>query len=1080
MGLDSFSKKYKGFLMTPESEDGSPDSQNKEVVLEDDLKTRATDVADLKLPEKISELLGYGAVQSPDQREALMAVPLLKSRQVLLLKQINALDNALDTKKASADIRESVAFINKLHLKIKTELQARSKKPYKSTDSVISDNEKLVQKKQQEQNKEQLRDLKKRVQTVFLTHRDIRDQFNTGWNERFGGSWSTAQEGDEYNVLSRSIPMLVKEVERYEMLAKRRVLTGGVSEMNSVLDAKRASVNPDEMTAQREVSEVSVFSRMRNRYMMIKEEVSQAVTADTSQKNTPEYESFQRLVRKVEPFLKDADSITRNYSLIKAFTEMMEREALKITGTKHLILPENQSVENVPTVTESAAQQHLKNNLHSPKRLQEQEEQMQVSTDERAQEDELQDVRKATSVANAPAILQPTTEHTLVADASKTVTPETELPASDIKFKESVPEVKKTGWWNKTFLETQNTPKTATVDDSHQQVDVASSSEIADDRSMKGIESHSTIASGPGNRAEEDRINDEIDAQEAKFNYDQQTPAEQRNQEAFDAQNKSSEGTTISIDTRGGDVLGAVGVGNSIGGSVSKSEGASMASGHVPLEKETVSAKPIESVEPATPVEAAATELKPAPVSSVEVQSSAPSVIEKEVLASNTEDLPALVLTEKQRINDVITDGYVEPDMGAIGQEDWKQVSPDTTAIPSDTDIGEGYVEPDMNIIGQEAWKQVSSEEKNDSVEKAPTMKLFGMNIPKAGPEGVHGARSFGKALEIPKHRFSAMGSEDAKMTIAKLDEAISLTRSVPDSGLTSEQVAQLEVLTNEIGMPENYVTYSKILRATEASLDKRATATAAEKLPAAALLVSKEKNSRKSGAMRTLGLATLLSVWPTAAGDGELRNANGALIDTAPSVASASEFSGATGQSSKTIESNTGITADSLPTPEATSVLPQEPRTPTMPSEPVSVAYPEENSNAENFESLDEGPSVVEQQVENLLSQIENDAQFEGPAPKVEYTFTGERNSRGEVIDTVSEAALEMWKRQPEMISSKVTTSQFLAKMWSTIAAIEADPIRNASVLKDMEVASFSNDIDLVNTRQTIDLRRLFVEMNK
>jgi len=51
-----------------------------------------------------------------------------------------------------------------------------------------------------------------------------------------------------------------------------------------------------------------------------------------------------------------------------------------------------------------------------------------------------------------------------------------------------------------------------------------------------------------------------------------------------------------------------------------------------------------------------------------------------------------------------------------------------------------------------------------------------------------------------------------------------------------------LEVLTNEIGMPENYITYSKILRATEVSLDKGAATTASEKLPAAVMLVSKEK----------------------------------------------------------------------------------------------------------------------------------------------------------------------------------------------------------------------------------------------
>jgi len=656
----------------------------------------------------------------------------------LLVTQMNTLKDTVDTEKTNANIRESIAFINNLHLQIETELEARAQDPQNSTEPHISipGDEKLIQKKPQEQ--------------------------------------------------------------------------------------------IDEMISRGELSEVNIYSRIRNRYMMLKERVNQAIVADASKKNTPEYESYQRLLQRVEPLLKDKESIKQNHSDIQALTGIMEREIVKIDGTKPLVLRTDQRVGDV-----------------------------------------------------------------IQADADETA------PRSE-------------------------------------------------------------------------------------------------------------------------------------------------------------------------------------PVPSVEAQSSAPPVIEEPAPASTTEGLPTLMLTDKERVSVALTDEYVEPDMKVIGQEDWKQVLPDTTAIPSDTEIGKGYVEPNMDIIGQEDWKQVSSNEKNDSIEQAPTVKLFGMNIPKAGPEGVHGARSFGKALEIPKHRFSAMDSENAKLTIAKLDEAISLTRSVPESGLTSEQVTQLEVLTNEIGMPENYITYSKILRATEVSLDKGAATTASEKLPAAVMLVSKEKNSRKSGALRTLGLATLLSVWTTAAGDGELRNADGVLIDTAPSVASASENSGATGQSSKAVESDTSPTADSLPAPEATPVPPAEPRTPGTPNGPASVVSPEDSPAVRVVESLEDGPSVIEQQQWNGINQMQNNAQVERPAPKVAYTFTGERNSRGDVIDTVSEAALEMWKRQPEMISSKVTTSQFLAKMWSTIAAIEADPVRNTSVLRDMEITSFSNDIDLVNKGQTIDLRRLFVEMNK
>ncbi len=101
--------------------------------------------------------------------------------------------------------------------------------------------------------------------------------------------------------------------------------------------------------------------------------------------------------------------------------------------------------------------------------------------------------------------------------------------------------------------------------------------------------------------------------------------------------------------------------------------------------------------------------------------------------------------------------------------------------------------------------------------------------------------------------------------------------------------------------------------------------------------------------------------------------------------------------------------------------------------------------------------------------------------APELPYTFVGARNAAGEVVDTVSEASLEVWQRHPNVLKG-VTLSKngFLRAMYSVFDRAEKDPSFRRELTAAMKI--ISGDLDVVYEqvagdagRSTIDLQPLF-----
>ncbi len=95
---------------------------------------------------------------------------------------------------------------------------------------------------------------------------------------------------------------------------------------------------------------------------------------------------------------------------------------------------------------------------------------------------------------------------------------------------------------------------------------------------------------------------------------------------------------------------------------------------------------------------------------------------------------------------------------------------------------------------------------------------------------------------------------------------------------------------------------------------------------------------------------------------------------------------------------------------------------------------------------------------VEKEVQTVETRADVVEP---VLYTFRGEQNSRGEVIDTVSEAALYKWQLNPSLVDKKITQTQFMATMWDILRELEANPWMEKALTEQMGVKS--GDIDMV-----------------
>lgn len=78
-----------------------------------------------------------------------------------------------------------------------------------------------------------------------------------------------------------------------------------------------------------------------------------------------------------------------------------------------------------------------------------------------------------------------------------------------------------------------------------------------------------------------------------------------------------------------------------------------------------------------------------------------------------------------------------------------------------------------------------------------------------------------------------------------------------------------------------------------------------------------------------------------------------------------------------------------------------------------------------------------------------------------VPYTFRGELNTQGNVIDTVSEAVLYKWEINKHLIHAEISRTKFLATMWQVLEELEGNPQLEARLTAQMSIRS--GDIDEV-----------------
>ena len=84
-------------------------------------------------------------------------------------------------------------------------------------------------------------------------------------------------------------------------------------------------------------------------------------------------------------------------------------------------------------------------------------------------------------------------------------------------------------------------------------------------------------------------------------------------------------------------------------------------------------------------------------------------------------------------------------------------------------------------------------------------LTVCGMGVPKAGPEGVFGARSFREGLLVARDRHPALTRSLSKQLF--LDDIVRMLQTVPNSGLTQEQVDKITWLAREIDVPEKLIS---------------------------------------------------------------------------------------------------------------------------------------------------------------------------------------------------------------------------------------------------------------------------------
>jgi hypothetical protein len=102
------------------------------------------------------------------------------------------------------------------------------------------------------------------------------------------------------------------------------------------------------------------------------------------------------------------------------------------------------------------------------------------------------------------------------------------------------------------------------------------------------------------------------------------------------------------------------------------------------------------------------------------------------------------------------------------------------------------------DVVSESKVKQAYQNLENFMIEnESKWLKVCGMNIPKAGPEGVFGARSFRDGLELARRNHPDV--KDSPENLVIVDKIIQMLFVVPQSGLSEEQVEKVTTLAKDL-----------------------------------------------------------------------------------------------------------------------------------------------------------------------------------------------------------------------------------------------------------------------------------------
>ena len=295
-----------------------------------------------------------------------------------------------------------------------------------------------------------------------------------------------------------------------------------------------------------------------------------------------------------------------------------------------------------------------------------------------------------------------------------------------------------------------------------------------------------------------------------------------------------------------------------------------------------------------------------------------------------------------------------------------------------------------------------------------------------------------------------------------KIDRILKIVNYVPDTGLTNEEVSQLESLIYDVALHENPI-HKKI----EENASLRAKEVV-EKLPALA-----EIPKKKRGFFSRIARSFMLTL-PLVVPGSSLDNNDG--LNTVHAMSKA-----------PVAISGNGLTQDSAPktfyaddvvrsnvmkiptlhavensTPDTTSGI--DTFTPVTENFEIVPSKNNPKSYATYNDTVDLDPKSAEY-METVYSDIEK--------PVIEYTF-----EKGDKVNTVSEAALEVWEKNSSVIEKSVTKSAFLSAMWGVIADMEKDLKLSKQITMDMSMDS--TDIHHVHSGETIELQAFYELINK